>query len=320
MCPILSIIIPAYNAANFIKQSLDSIFKQSTCENDFEVIIINDGSTDDTINVVSEYSKNHQNIHLYTQSNNGVSIARNTAIEVSHGKYIIFLDADDELYEYSLQQALEICKHNFDICICRSFYSSGKEVYTWDNLFVENITYSGIQLAQKSYIRGSACGAIFNKSFLLTNNIIFPKNVYNYEDTIFIIVSCVFAKTIIFKNLALYSILGNPNSASRSYSIERISRSFNALDYISSYIRDNRLRLSDLQNQVLLFLKYNIISNIIYDSILTSGFRAWKLIYKKIKEYLPISSTSICVSKYKLFLLNNSFPLYYLLFYFRTKK
>ena len=56
MCPILSIIIPAYNAANFIKQSLDSIFKQSTSENDFEVIIINDGSTDDTINVVSEYS------------------------------------------------------------------------------------------------------------------------------------------------------------------------------------------------------------------------------------------------------------------------
>lgn len=92
--PDISIIIPAYNVEQYIGQCLDSILCQDGAP-DFEIIVVNDGSTDNTGKIVSDYRQNYGNVHLITQKNRGVSAARNYALSVARGRFISFIDADD---------------------------------------------------------------------------------------------------------------------------------------------------------------------------------------------------------------------------------
>lgn len=88
----LSIIIPVYNKSKLINRCLDSIFNQTTnCS--YEVILVDDGSTDDSVELIK--TRTESNIILYEQQNAGPSVARNKGFELSHGKYCAYLDADD---------------------------------------------------------------------------------------------------------------------------------------------------------------------------------------------------------------------------------
>ncbi len=92
--PDLTIIIPAYNVQRYMRDCLCSIVEQNGFDR-FEVIVINDGSTDSTEYIVQDYMDRHSNIRLVSQENSGVSVSRNRAIDMAHGKYISFVDGDD---------------------------------------------------------------------------------------------------------------------------------------------------------------------------------------------------------------------------------
>jgi len=102
----ISIIIPAYNVQNYIKQCLDSIVNQ-TYQN-LEIIIVNDGSTDDTLSIIEKYAQNDKRFLVINQKNQGVSVSRNVALNNVSGQYIVFVDSDDWLEldacEYMLKQ------------------------------------------------------------------------------------------------------------------------------------------------------------------------------------------------------------------------
>ena len=100
-----SIIIPAYNAQSYIERAIESALRQTY--DDIEIIIINDGSTDKTGEIIEEYSQKHTNIKVISTDNGGVSRARNIGIDNSSGEYIVFLDADDELLPYSVENMVE---------------------------------------------------------------------------------------------------------------------------------------------------------------------------------------------------------------------
>ncbi|AFZ58639.1 glycosyltransferase family 2 protein [Anabaena cylindrica FACHB-243] len=103
--PMVTVIIPAYNAAQFLPAAITSVQQQTY--SDWELLIINDGSTDDTVAVVRQYQETNHCIHLIHQRNQGVSTARNLGIEKSRGKIIAFLDADDQWLPDKLQQHLQ---------------------------------------------------------------------------------------------------------------------------------------------------------------------------------------------------------------------
>ena len=88
----LSIIIPVYNKSKLINRCLDSIFNQTT-NYSYEVVLVDDGSTDDSVELIK--ARTEGNIILYEQQNAGPSVARNKGLELSHGKYCAYLDADD---------------------------------------------------------------------------------------------------------------------------------------------------------------------------------------------------------------------------------
>ena len=90
----ISVIIPVYNREKLIKNALNSVLKQTIADK-IEIICVDDGSTDNTVEVIKNYQKKHENIFLYQQENSGPGVARNLGIDNAHGEYIVFLDSDD---------------------------------------------------------------------------------------------------------------------------------------------------------------------------------------------------------------------------------
>ncbi len=108
MCKI-SAILPAYNVEKYLGQCIDSILSQNV---DCEIIVINDGSQDNTLQVANEYAETYDNITVLTQENSGQSVARNRGIEIAKGEYLLLLDSDDFLIDNTLDSLYKICKQN----------------------------------------------------------------------------------------------------------------------------------------------------------------------------------------------------------------
>jgi glycosyltransferase involved in cell wall biosynthesis len=106
-CPMFSVIIPTYNRASFVTKAVDSVLRQSF--KDYEVIVVDDGSTDTTRQALQQYGNR---ITVFHQANSGVSAARNRGIENANGKWIAFLDSDDEWKENYLARQLEHIRSN----------------------------------------------------------------------------------------------------------------------------------------------------------------------------------------------------------------
>ena len=94
----LSIIVPVYNVEKYLERCINSLINQDLCRNEYEIIIVNDGSTDYSGDIAKAIQSKVENIHLYEQVNGGLSAARNTGLKYACGKYVIFVDSDDYLF------------------------------------------------------------------------------------------------------------------------------------------------------------------------------------------------------------------------------
>ena len=106
----LSIIVPVYNVEKYIRPCLESIFFQGLNEKDYEVIVVNDGTRDRSMEVVDSFQTAHSNMTIIHQENQGLSIARNTGMKHAKGDYIAFLDSDDILAKNSLKRYKNMLK------------------------------------------------------------------------------------------------------------------------------------------------------------------------------------------------------------------
>ena len=93
----LSIIIPIYNVEKYVRGTLDSIYNQKFDEQEFEVICVNDGTLDNSMQIVNEFALNHPNLHIINQENQGLSCARNAGLRIAKGDYVWFVDSDDKI-------------------------------------------------------------------------------------------------------------------------------------------------------------------------------------------------------------------------------
>ncbi|QDO93534.1 glycosyltransferase [Formosa sediminum] len=127
----LSIIIPVYNAENFVGQCLESILNQNIDPSEFEIIAVDDGSIDGSVSVLQTYEKNNDNILVVLQKNQGVGAARNKGMELAKGKYLYFLDSDDYLASNVLLPILEYAQtNNLQIVTFQSITTKKRNLYT----------------------------------------------------------------------------------------------------------------------------------------------------------------------------------------------
>lgn len=126
--PTFSIIIPCYNQAHFLQDSLSGVLAQSF--QDWEAIVVNDGSSDNTNQLASEWIAKDSRIKLFTQPNQGLSAARNAGIQVSTGKYIALLDADDKFGSEYLSQAVIHLDQGSDLVFCGyTYFNAGGSIH-----------------------------------------------------------------------------------------------------------------------------------------------------------------------------------------------
>ena len=253
--PILSIIIPLYNCEKYIKQCLDTIFRQEMNESEFEVIVIDDGSKDSGYSLASEYAKRHQNILVVKQENQGVACARNNALEKATGDYVTFVDADDMLVSGSLSTLIKIAVENkADIvkaahkevpedAVCEDFSSSH------DNSSIQIMTGEEAIVNVTRMKEGYCWGYLISRKLITDNRLSFPPKVAFMEDWAFITQAILKSRTFVNADVLLYLYRRNSSSCMANVTTEKMLLGCQAIDIVANLAKDTsgdvRKKLSD---------------------------------------------------------------------------
>lgn len=182
--PLISLIIPIYNVEKYLEACLLSLQKQTYTN--IEVIMINDGSPDNSINIAEHFKQNDQRFILYTKPNGGLSAARNTGIELAKGQYIWFIDSDDVISERAVELMINSLQSNgadFVVGCYRRLNAIGpKKAGYWINNAHSKSQYNlNIKDFPNILVNATAWSKVVNYQFLLKNNLYFPVGVL-YED------------------------------------------------------------------------------------------------------------------------------------------
>lgn len=188
--PLISIIIPVYNAEKYLRECLDTVLAQSFT--DFEVLIINDGSTDSSRQICDEYAEKDKRIKVFHKENGGVSAARNLGIENAKGEWITFVDSDDKVNELFLEK-FEIEKHkNLDIFI-QSHINVYENNTVYSKLINDKVVISNEigkwleKLEIETLNIQTPWAKLFKKELITQNSIRFNEDFSNGEDHVFVL-------------------------------------------------------------------------------------------------------------------------------------
>ncbi|MDO6811819.1 glycosyltransferase family 2 protein [Tenacibaculum soleae] len=257
-----TIVIPAYNVEDYINNTIDSVLSQTY--KDIEIIIINDGSTDNTISVISNY-ENHNQIKIINQKNKGVSAARNVGIKEATGDYIFFLDADDTIEPNLFEDVNVFIKKNIDKVEIVSFgYNIIKNKVIKDEMsryeFNERVFESHFFLNSylKKEIYQCMCSFVVKRELVIDEKIFFDESTFNGEDQEFQIKCMLKAKEVLYLSFPYFNYIVRDNSAVNSGFSEKYITLLNAFIRLDNYVNNNKR----LENEV----KENLIrySNLIY--------------------------------------------------------
>lgn len=237
---LLSVIIPAFNCEKSIKRTVDSIISSGLT--DYEIVIVNDGSTDNTSLVCNSLCSQYSFIKYSEQENSGVSVARNKGISIATGEYILFFDADDTAKENGFSECVEIIENEKpDILIFGmsfDYYKNGK-LYRRDKMVPEqngmlNKTQFKAELESLYNTNSltSSCNKIYKKALVIGNNILFNTNYFLMEDFLFSLECLKVCENIYCfpKALYYYRLAENEKNA-----FSRLKRIDDLCEYVSPF-------------------------------------------------------------------------------------
>lgn len=299
----ISIVIPCYNEEANIERCIDSIKKQS--HEDFEVILIDDGSTDKTANIIKKNIKDDKRFKYYYKENGGVSSARNYGIKKATGFYITFVDSDDYVDSDFLKLLCEnITENDGDIAICyyNRIYDSNTKEMRFSNEFHDLIKFP------------APWGKLYKSSLFVENNIYYPEGKW-YEDL------GVFSKllmlnpkiSIVEKPLINYMYLQDSDSIMHSYD-NRIYQIYDIVEDCEEFARENGLYEKNIKEMEFIYI-YHILIGTIFRSSFLDDFnkKSIKEIVKYVEDKYPdwyknkyIQTLPLSFRAY-LFCLNNKF-------------
>ena len=184
-----SLIIPVYNVESYLANCLDSCLNQDIPHSDYEIIVVNDGSPDNSQSIIDKYVNKYDNIIPIIKENGGLSSARNAGLDIAKGEYIWFIDSDDEIQKNCLGGIIEkIVSCNSDIATInyKLLDIHGCELKKVNRKMYDGRIYSGTDLFFNHYIYpfSGAPFYIFKRQFLIDNDLRFKEGIY-FEDCLF---------------------------------------------------------------------------------------------------------------------------------------
>lgn len=248
----LSIIVPIYNGEKYLHKCLQSLINQKGKHYKYEVICINDGSTDSSLEILISYKKKYSSlIKVINIDNNGVSNARNVGIDNSIGDYITFVDSDDWVKSSFVKLLMdEVDSETFLIC---------SSIYAYDNKLIENI-----EAIDKTVFNteNSVWSKVFYRKRIIQYNIRFPKNITMGEDLVFTFCYACCVNKYKYMNKYLYYYRGDSVGSLMNSKIKTTYKQvFKACEYVYGFAKENDLLNENFDNIEYLFIKNLIVRN-----------------------------------------------------------
>jgi len=276
--PKVSVIIPAYNVEDYIERCLSSVVGQSL--RDIEIIAVNDGSTDNTLNVIKKFASLDNRIKVIDCENKGVSAARNYGLSQSSGKYIYQIDADDWIENNALEEIYEAAEENqADIVITNAYidyddrgmipFIDGKLTYT-----------EPVKDFLLGNIKPSVWTKLYKRDLFIRHNIRYPEGIRIGEDLLVNFFLIFFADKVIKIEKSFLHYVQRENSAMHSYKSSMYDI-YKVFDEIENFLKRNHIYKT--YKEEFLYLKYmhtyyyRVISSVNISSIHRGFHRKWKL-------------------------------------------
>jgi glycosyltransferase involved in cell wall biosynthesis len=238
---LVSVIVPVYNAEKFLSRCIQSILNQ-TYKN-FELILVDDGSTDDSAKIIEKFSKTDGRIVALKQKNSGVSSARNAGLEIAKGEWIAFVDADDwidaDAYEILVKTALE---RQADLVLYQFKFESaeGNEIplksdETEREIFVQNEKFP--------WYRNLSWSMLIKRPLIFENSLRFPREISIGEDRCFSYSCYGVAKKIWSLPNQFYHYCANPESATRSgFSMKKFDDDVRSMNLLEEFLAERKIK------------------------------------------------------------------------------
>ena len=251
-----------YNASPFINRCIDSIINQGIDQDGYEILIINDGSTDDSLRKVEKYQNSYPNVRIITQKNQGQSIARNRGIKEAKGRYLWFIDADDFLIPNSLKKVYESIfvttqqlknrtAQEYATCDIITFnvIKGPDKDYNKTQIYHTTPSYSPIQKGSEFIVNfpdrfpNGPWWYFIRKEFIDNHGILFHEGKL-LEDGLFIITALLSADKVGYVSQTLYYYALRPGSTMYTYTpsqLEKINDGFrNAISYLTNLLEEKK--------------------------------------------------------------------------------
>lgn len=275
---VISVVIPVYNSAVYLDKCIQSILKQSYPN--WEMILVDDGSTDGSGSICDKYAKEHANIKCIHQENRGVSIARNIGIEASCGEFLCFVDSDDVVSNEYLEHLISLLRmHNCDWSLSavgnyHEFYPQQRILLDFDQLSDEDF----LKLNTAYVLFGPVC-KLYKTEIIRRNQIRFPEGIHYGEDLLFNFAYMEHIRSAVFWNVNDYSYEKvNDNSLSTRYRKTMFEEELFLANVKTSFYKKKGVYNRDFEKFV-----HDGVFDMGYNAILKSFFRQDN---KNIKAYI----------------------------------
>ncbi|MFT8348183.1 glycosyltransferase [Clostridium saccharoperbutylacetonicum] len=235
----LSIIIPVYNSDKTISKCIESILEQDLKEK--EIILIDDGSRDDSLHILLEYERKYNCVKVIAQDNMGQGVARNNGIKIAAGNYITFVDSDDYISGISsYSKFIDKCyKNDLDLLIFNY-------IIVQDNVnhdiatFTENVIFSSEEVLSKfllsNEVEGYSCNKIFKSKLFKEDGIRFIEG-KKYEDIPLVVDAIILSNKIEFDNTKTYNYVINNLSTTRNININTLHDEVDSMEFIIEKVK-----------------------------------------------------------------------------------
>lgn len=243
--PVLSVVIPAYNSEKYISRTLTSLLRQNAEAASYEIIVVDDGSVDNTMAICEEFAKNNENIHVVHQENRGVSAARNHGIALARGRWITFVDSDDYVLPHYIHQVISVSSEA-DYVIFDHYLEEKGEKSPGKNW----ISGLGGQVCHLSQIMPWICDQRlnspwdkrYNLEIIRENNVKFPEDMHMGEDLVFNFCYALHSVHAYICEQASYVYVDNSQGVTRrKVSPDRMGQLERAYDTLQQLCEENRL-------------------------------------------------------------------------------
>lgn len=210
----VSIVVPVYNTAEYLPACLDSILAQSFT--DFELILVDDGSTDDSLRICEAYAFRDARIRVFHQQNAGVSAARNLGVEQAQGDWLCYVDSDDVVLPAYLQDMLEAADAE-DCLVMGNISDSRMKGLITSDVVLEGEAMVRYMLSHNILNLSGPVAKLYNRATLVKYGIRFPQDIHYGEDMLYFLQYLNHIGRVAFRQSELYQVTMREGSLSRGY-------------------------------------------------------------------------------------------------------